>query len=304
VEAVSDGVVDIFASNGGPQPDGFSRLTVIGPGYDIELRYLTSVSGYETAFENAVSRWEGLITGNVSNRLQQSAAVSCAPAINEVVDDLLIFVTIESIDGVGGTLGQAGPCWIRPGGDPDEPLPITGQMRFDSDDLPGLSPSELEDVITHEMAHVLGFGTMWSYQGLQLGECNDTGDPYFDGENAKNAFDNAGGTSYMGNKVPVEDTGGEGTICVHWRESVHDNELMTGWIDATNPLSAITVESLGDQGYTVNAAGADPYTLPSGPMVRREGGKRLLNDVLPGPMYTTGPDGTVVTIPQRSRRPR
>ena len=46
-------------------------------------------------------------------------------------DDLVIFVTLESIDGPGGVLGLAGPCFIRTAGN----LPLIGAMRFDTDDL-------------------------------------------------------------------------------------------------------------------------------------------------------------------------
>ena len=35
------------------------------------------------------------------------------PAIDGTFDDLTIFVTIETIDGPDGVLGQAGPCFVR-----------------------------------------------------------------------------------------------------------------------------------------------------------------------------------------------
>jgi hypothetical protein len=80
--------------------------------------------------------------------------------------------------------------------------------------------------------------------------------------------------------VPVENTGGGGTRDSHWRESVHNAELMTGWIEGggtPNPLSVITIGSLADLGYAVNMEAADPYVLfnplgipgqvPSGPLL-------------------------------------
>jgi hypothetical protein len=92
-----------------------------------------------------------------------------------------------------------------------------------------------------------------------------------------------GGQSYVaGLKVPVENTGGSGTVDAHWRESVFGSELMTGFVDAgVNPLSRVTVASMGDLGYAVNLADADPYTLAPG---LRAFGQRpaieLRNDVL------------------------
>jgi hypothetical protein len=42
------------------------------------------------------------------------------------------------------------------------------------------------------------------------------------------------------------------------------NELMTGYLrSTTNPLSAITVGSIQDLGYTVNTAAASSYRVPA-----------------------------------------
>ncbi len=301
VLGVAPGVVDITASNGGPQADGYSRVTVIGSGFNIALRLQPGASTPPQyvldAFEIAAARWETLITGDLSNVLIQNQAVSCAPALNEVIDDLLIFMDIVPIDGAGGILGQAGPCYYRSTGH----LPITGMMQFDVDDLAALHTSgQLEQVILHEMGHVLGIGSYWNALGLlNPSNCSAASpDPYFSGASAVAAFDAAGGTTYVGNKVPVENTGGAGTVCSHWRESVLDNELMTGWLNAgTNLLSAITVESLADMGYTVNAAGADAYTLPSAPLPAiRAGAIFLNNDILVGPAYMVDEQGRVTVI--------
>src|SRR5207302_10832308 len=88
-----------------------------------------------------------------------------SPAINETVDDVLIFVTLDSIDGPGKILGQAGPCFIRTQGR----LPIVGIMHFDTADVANLENSgQFKSVILHEMGHVLGFGTIWDAGDLNL----------------------------------------------------------------------------------------------------------------------------------------
>jgi hypothetical protein len=308
VDGIAPGVVDIVASNGGPQADGSARVTVIGNGFDITLRAAAGTQDPSpsvlAAFVNAKARWESVVTGDLQNHLVQQPAVSCAPVINEVIDDLLIIVYVDTIDGPGNVLGQAGPCWLRTGG-PSVGMPLTGIMEFDIEDIEDLDADGLlEDVIVHEMGHVLGigiapgFGILWD-NFLVPSACDDTSvDPYFDGTFAVAAFDAAGGTGYTGNKVPVEDTGLEGTICSHWRESVFANEMMTGWIDPTyNPLSAITVASLADIGYTVDASGADPYTLPSGAgAALRTGGIAVNNDIRRGPLYMVDEQGRVSVI--------
>ena len=314
VDGIAPGVVDIVASNGGPQADGSARVTVIGNGFDITLRSAAGAPdptpSILAAFVNAKARWESLITGDLQNHLVQQPAVSCAPAINEVIDDVLIFVYADTMDGVGGVLGQAGPCWVRTGG-PNAGMPLTGTMEFDIEDLEDLDGDGLlEEVILHEMGHVLGIGIapgvglLWD-GFLVPSDCSATSvDPYFNGAYAQAAFNAAGGTGYTGNKVPVEDTGLEGTICGHWRESVFDTELMTGWINGvTNPLSAITVASLADIGYTVDASGADSYTLPSPTaMALRTGGIAVNNDIRRGPLYLLDEQGRVTVIAAPSSR--
>ncbi len=308
VGGVAPGVVDIAASNGGPQADGFSRVTVLGSGFNIALRLWPGTpaptQSILDAFTNAKGRWESLITGDLQAVLLHQAAIPCAPALNEVIDDLLIFMAVVPIDGPGGILGQAGPCYYRNSGS----LPITGKMEFDVADLADLQAAgQLEDVIVHEMGHVLGFGVFWGGLGLLVpSTCSGTSvDPYFNGASAQAAFDAAGGTSYSGNKVPVENTGGAGTVCSHWRESVLGNELMTGWLDAgASPLSAITVQSLADMGYTVDASGADSYTLPSAPgPALRTGAVALNNDIRPGPFYMVDEQGRVTVMTAPRRRP-
>lgn len=244
----------------------FTYRLVQPDGFNIDLRFLTPVSpSVRTAFEQARLRWQQAITGNLSEfpltGTNQVAANACGithPAVNEVVDDLLILIEIDSIDGPGKILGSAGPCMLRA----SSGLPILGVMKLDRDDLAAMSTNgSLRDVILHEIGHVLGLGTLWSRAGLLQGAGSE--DPYFSGSRAQPGFLLGGGTILNG--IPVENTGGAGTRDSHWRETTLRNELMTGWLNSgTNPLSAITVGSLMDLGYEVNFGAADTYSLPFG----------------------------------------
>ncbi|HSP12855.1 MAG TPA: hypothetical protein VLO29_10035, partial [Salegentibacter sp.] len=54
------------------------------------------------------------------------------------------------------------------------------------------------------------------------------------------------------------------TALSHWRESVLDNELLTGFINlGENPLSRITAGSMRDLGYGTAVVG-EQYALPDG----------------------------------------
>jgi len=229
------------------------------------------------------------------------AAGSCgtgSPAVNETIDDVVILVSLVPIDGVGQILGAAGPCFVRSTGG----LTIMGAMRLDTDDLDALEAQGLlGTVILHEMGHVLGFGTLWSTMGLLADPAGSGGtDPHFTGAGAIAAFNDAGGASYSGGaKVPVESMGGPGTQDAHWRESVFDNELMTGFINfGENPLSGVTVASLGDEGYLVNTLGADTYSLAPAPILRRGPTKTVLleNDVLKLPIGVVGTSGRIEEV--------
>ena len=100
--------------------------------------------------------------------------------------------------------------------------------------------------------------------------------------------------------MPVEnEEGGPGSRDSHWRLTVFTNELMTS-IPATagaNPLSRVTVASLGDLGYVVDEGGADAFQLNLLAAPRAVGVKvgmlPLGDDVLRGTIYLLDEEGRV-----------
>lgn len=205
----------------------------------------------------AAARWSAAIGGDLPDVPTEMAADACfagQPASRETVDDVLIMVRVVDIDGAGSVLARAGPCFIRSGSG----LPVVGVIELDRADL-GRDPRMVLDVVTHEMGHVLGIGTLWSYRSLVHGRGGD--DPVFLGETAQSAYRELGAGSAL---VPVEGGGGPGTQGSHWRESTFRTELMTGWINVgVNALSRLTIASLRDLGYSVRLEAAEPYALPS-----------------------------------------
>jgi subtilisin-like proprotein convertase family protein len=225
--------------------------------YNVDIRFLGGLTGsQQDAFAIAAKRWSSIIIGDVPDANLQG----------QVIDDIRIDAKGAVIDGVGGILGQAGPTWIRSG----SYFPIAGVMTFDQDDLKKLEDDGLLlSVILHEMAHVIGYGTIWSYKGLLQGAGSI--DPTFSGANAMREFGTLLGSGTP-SAVPVANTGGPGTRDSHWRETVFGNELMTGFINqGVNPLSRLTIASLADLGYQVNLQAADPYALPTSIMLAMMG---------------------------------
>jgi len=221
--------------------------------YKIEVRFLGGLNAAQKrAFKTAADRWSKVIVGDLP-----SVVVG-----QDVIDDLLIEAQGVAIDGPGKILGQAGPTNLRPrAAGASAFLPAKGIMSFDTADLAKMqAEGTLVDVITHEMGHVIGIGTIWDLKGLLAGA--GTANPTFKGTQAKREYGVLRGTGPLA--VPVENGGGAGTRDSHWRESVFKNELMSGFIAApNNPLSRMTVASLQDMGYVVNMAAAEAYALPN-----------------------------------------
>ena len=254
--------------------------------YAIDVRYvgLEPSPAQRTAFDAAVNRWQQVIVGDLADEAGPiPPAGSLCAAVDGDVDDVVIFVRLEAIDGPGGILGSAGPCWVRD----DNNLTIVGGMRFDVADLGSLEASgQLQLVILHEMGHVLGIGTLWRLTNLLVGY--QSPDPYFTGASALTVFPTLFGTgfSYPGNHVPVENTGGPGTRDGHWRESILRSELMTGFLNSgLNPLSPLSLVSLRDMGYLVNDAIGEFY------------------EILPSFMAAPGGEGRGIALPPVSTEP-
>ena len=308
----TEGTNSVDALVSGVAPLTFNA-TALAAVYDIEIVQLgVGGAAIEQALADAVLRWKQLIIGDLADVSFAANPVDSAvcgvphPGFADIVDDVRIFVQLEEIDGPGNILGSAGPCIAR---DADT-LTVVGVMRFDVADLPRLATEgRLLDVVIHEIGHVIGFGTLWDDFGFLIDPSlpnNVRADTHFAGPRSIAAFNAAGGSSFSKAKVPVEnDQGGAGTKDSHWRESVFDTELMTGFINDINPLSAVTVESLADLGYIVNSTLADPYSLPGTAAAaarsgeRRELGIPLVNDIRRGPIYIVERDGKITAVIRR-----
>ncbi len=230
-----------------------ASAAAIQSAYKIEVRFLGGLNtAQKNAFKAAALRWTKVIVGDVPSVMVGG----------ELIDDLLIIAQGVPIDGTGGILGQAGPTHLRPAtAGVNAFLPAKGMMSFDTADLAQMQANgTLVDVITHEMGHVIGIGTIWPHKGLLSGA--GTANPVFTGTEAKKQFGILKGVGPT--KVPVENSGGPGTRDSHWRETVFRNELMSGFIAApNNPLSKLTAASLKDLGYVVDLNAAEPYALPN-----------------------------------------
>lgn len=274
------------------------RATLRPSQFDIVVRFVGDggTARQRDAFASAVSRWRRVITGDVGTVPLNVPAGECQswiPAVNESINDLLVYVRIASIDGAGKILGQASPCYVNSG----NKLPIMGFFELDQDDLALLlAQGTLDNVVLHEMGHILGIGTLWNYQ-RQLLVGAGTDDPYFNGTEARAQFTSTAGFGYAGVGVPVENAGSTGTRDAHWRRSVFGNELMQGYAQpGAMPLSRVTVGSLSDMGYVTAMSGADSYSFLTAARVMASGASdgsivSFGNDIAAAPLYEVERNG-------------
>ncbi|UDY36118.1 leishmanolysin-related zinc metalloendopeptidase [Dermatobacter hominis] len=209
---------------------------------------------YRAAFEAAAARWEQVIVDgwNPEPLSIAEGLFGWVPAFDGNVDDVLIAARAPYLDGPLGLLGQAGAIGKRA----STAEPYFGIMEFDSADLERFAQNgRLNDLVLHEMGHILGIGFNWVGEGRVDDLLTD---PTYNGPAANAAWHELGGTG----QVPVEDGGGVGTFAAHWRESTFDSELMTGYSDGDERMSRVTIGALADRGYGVDLDQADPYQLP------------------------------------------
>lgn len=128
------------------------------------------------------------------------------------------------------------------------------------------SNSDWINIFTHELGHALGIGIYWDPFFQPLGAVPPS-NYFLDGNaytNCQNAYNLSSGLTRI--KVPLEDTGGDGTAGGHWEDNHRlssaagsggvdyaglYNELMVGTIAVgqSRVLSQVTIKALVDFGY-------------------------------------------------------
>lgn len=198
----------------------------------VDILFQTALAPTETQqqlLRDAEAFWESTLTGY-------------QPGIS--IENVTINIDAYDADGAGGLLAIARPTRTvtRSG----FKLPTTGVVDFDINDLDRLEKDgRLFGLLLHEVAHVLGFGTLWMENGLYT-----DGTGQYTGTHAIRAYQQEFDPFAV--SIPVELDGAEVTRDAHWDETWAGgpNELMTGYYDLPLFLSETTVASFRDLGYT------------------------------------------------------
>ncbi len=172
-----------------------------------------------------------------------------------IIDDVL--VTIEYGEGEITSGGVCGLTDMFP-----HRIPYQGYADFD----PAVTrdPHWLDIIARRLLGHALGFGeALWGPRGqlMDPSTSEQAPDTHVVSPRAEEAFDAAGGTSYTGPKIPLQQDGSNG----QWRSSVFGSEIMSAaWSRSGHvPTSAVTLQALADLSYTVDLSYANPFALLS-----------------------------------------
>lgn len=234
-------------STGGSLLKTYDTTTKAGryAGYDIVIDF--KGTGWTTGLQSAFTNFADYLTTQISNDIGGNATIN-----GRFIDDLYITAQLVTIDGAGGILGQAGATSVWN----SSSLTATGQMQFDSADAKNYSNLGLwDDIVAHEMMHVLGFGSLWEYNRDLVSVDNKyTGAAGLAAYNALNPTNQVSG-------LAVETGGGAGTAGSHWAENVFGSELMTGYINNQNTLSQYSVMSLNDLGYQISSSSYQTFVV-------------------------------------------
>ena len=281
-------------------PEGLSAtdefdVEVAPPHFDMELLFTDHVTEAQRELIRAGrDTWESALEGTELNDIPFSGSAACFGLVASnlyEVDDHIVFVDVDTIDGEGKVGARATYCYTRR----SDGTPIVSAAVFDEADIDTVVANDrLTELAIHEFAHGLGFHISY----WRTNELIDEGDdPHFKGTLAIGAFDAAGGTAYTGKKVPVS------SDFSHWRESVFYREVMSPRFHLRNasPLSAITLQAMADVGYVVDLSFAEDYELPDsaapGPSADASGPiLDLTDDMVRGPVIVVDSDGSVVRV--------
>ena len=219
--------------------------------FDIDLVFLDDFDEKQkNVLRYVARRWTAIVSDDLPDyEFARDWSGQCGDhqvqiSAGESIDDVRIYVA--TFDGSESpAVGYGGPDLLR-----ENHLPIVGCLALD------LERANLLITGLHEVAHVLGFGPIWDEFGFRqnLSRGDPNADTHFNGPLAIAAFDNAGGSSHAGAKVPLQKMDGS-----HWRSSVFPGELMGP--GGGSALSAVTVQSLADLGYGVDVTQADAYAV-------------------------------------------
>ena len=121
--------------------DAFESYTDTGTPFTITLMNMGTNTSYDHLFKKAARRWEQIVIGDLSDEVKRANPTHDwfgdewpnADPVNVDIDDVLIGYSMETVDGLNGILGFAGPVYSRESD--DSISAVSGIMKFDKEDF-------------------------------------------------------------------------------------------------------------------------------------------------------------------------
>ncbi|WP_416882987.1 DUF4214 domain-containing protein [Marivita sp.] len=281
----------------GPLDDGQFNITIEFASEDVSNAYIS-------AFEDAVDRWEDIITGDLPYAFVEGYGY---------VDDILIEVAVEDIElsfaGVEQTiLAISSVLDQRDGPSGAGALPTYSRIVINSEEVGTLL--NLDEFVANTIGRALGFGALWEEFGIvRLID----GVATYVGSNGlrelEELSDNLNGVNAL------EDGADGGLAAQYWSEAIFNSELMTSRVETRrpevgpgnpgipdNPISALTIAAMQDLGYQVDYGEADFYRLSPGALSRHVSSEPNLTPVS-GLMQSTAQKRLLAELPDADSIP-
>ncbi len=302
VVSVTNGVIVARDTVTAQVPSEFPLDIVDGDGQNpLPLRVRLSM-------DRVAARWRSVIRSAPGGEFVRLGVGDCRNAVPvaQFITGVRVLIKLDTLP--ARIAGLGGPCVVRSTG-----LPLLGTVSLNILLYNNLSDRKLDDLIQHEVGHVLGLGTIWgrgTFAPLVDGDSSAT-DPIFVGVHALAAFPKLGRSRRFGGRtVPLQLN-----VRGHWRGDAFLGELMAPALTTgAQPTSAVTVAALRDLGWNVEPEAYDEYSLPEavlapGAVTARVVSPRVVNtsmllegDVLLPEMMILS--GRRVAIDPASGRPR
>jgi hypothetical protein len=248
----------------GPLDDGQFDITVVFASDDVPTSYIN-------AFDDAIERWEEIITGDLSYAFVEGYGY---------VDDILIEVAIEDIElsfegveqkilAISSVLDQ------RDDAISTDALPTYSRIVINPEEVGSLL--NLDEFVANTIGRALGFGALWEEFGIvQMID----GVATYVGSNGLREM--AELSDDLNGVNALEDGENGGLAAQYWSEDVLDEELMTSSVELRrpdvgagafgvpdNPISDLTIAAMEDLGYEVDYDEADSFRLSPGSLSRQ-----------------------------------
>ena len=208
------------------------------------------------SMERVAAKWRRVLRSAPTGEMVRLQVGECRNAVpvSQFITGVRVLIKLDTLP--PRIAGQGGPCVIRPNG-----LPLLGTVSLNIVNYASLSDRKLDDLIQHEVGHVLGLGTLWqrgSFRTLVDGD-STAADPIFVGPDALTAFRKLGQSGrFPGRTVPLQVN-----VRGHWRGDSFLGEVMApSLVSAAQPTSAVTVAALRDMGWAVESEAYEEFTLP------------------------------------------